>query len=591
MLFLHQISWFLNSNALLATINEQPLIDILALLVLEFMGGLAGFFLLVSAIGNMISMYKRLQAGRSVNDLLLSQVVTGILLVIFAYLVEGDIGYLGALGNFFRSLNTLPAVLSSPQNLSLSWAGYVATMFSRWAHFETIHTIAWCILINGIVQYFLSRNGRWKDMKGQIIAYAVMAVIVVLITQPVWWLIQNTIPGGYPWNAAGTQVSEPDILLPGTTFITILHSIFLNALCSPEEPILPYLAVSFVGSIIGIVISQPKEKVPLHFPKRMMQIGMVMFLVGLVGIIAFILSILIVPSGINFGGAVSAYQQISYHRNWWDYPNIPATFTFPSPWLFQFLALNGMGIMLAMLVVRLVEYRGYGAKFAKQSTTVRRFGYIAFTNYNNQWYLWIVWFLFGTIASALGLGNLVGASNVAANGSYPNPYSQVNWGSVFILMICVFLLYHVIMLAWEKVNYIGTLEWAMGTLAYALIPSKKVAGTRLAGQHWYQKGALNVQAAFYDAEWQNIVDEGDFPAEEMRDSKFCFKLALIGFVSLLFMPVTLVTWRVAIAAERTEGKNKYNHIAKVVSIIGICIFFGVMIFLFIVTPNMLGFSL
>src|SRR5271157_4081395 len=105
MLFLHQISWFLNSGALLADINNAPLIDILALIVLEFMGGLAGFFLLVSAIGNMISMYKRLQSGRSADDLLRSQIVTGILLVIFAYLVEGDIGYLGALGNFFHSLN------------------------------------------------------------------------------------------------------------------------------------------------------------------------------------------------------------------------------------------------------------------------------------------------------------------------------------------------------------------------------------------------------------------------------------------------------------------------------------------------------
>src|SRR5271157_5983158 len=147
MLFLHQISWFLNSGALLADINNAPLINLLALLVLEFMGGLAGFFLLVSAIGNMISMYKRLQAGRSVNDLLLNQVVTGILLVIFAYLVEGDIGYLGALGDFFRSMNQIPLVLSNPVYAQAYWLNLVDTMFSRWAHFETIHTIAWCILI------------------------------------------------------------------------------------------------------------------------------------------------------------------------------------------------------------------------------------------------------------------------------------------------------------------------------------------------------------------------------------------------------------------------------------------------------------
>lgn len=590
MLFLHMLSWFLNSDAILGEKNNIALINILALVVFEFMGGLAGFFLIVSAIGNMISMYKRLQAGRSAEDLLRSQIVTGILLVIFAYLVEGDIGYLGALGDFFRSLNTLPAALSSFTNLSASWAGYVTTMFSRWAHFETIHTIAWCLLLNGIVQYILSRNDRWKNIKNQVIAYAVLAVIMVAITQPVWMLANVSVPGGYPWNlTTGTQVSEPDILLPGTTFLTVLQSVFLNALCAPEEPVLPYLAVSFVGSIIGIVICQPREKVPLNFPKRMMQIAMVMFLVGVVGVIAFIVSIIMGPSG--FGAAVDAYKQISYHRNWYDYPGIQQTFTFPLAWLWQFLALNGIGILLTMLVLRIVEFRGYGAQFARKTTFVRRFGFTAFTNYNNQWILWIMWYLFSVFVVTFGLQGLVGTTLSPGHTLSTDPYSQFNWPSVFILLIVVFGVYHLILILWEKVGYVGSLEWCIGTLAYALIPSKRLTGSRMAGKKWWQKGQLDVKNAFYDAEWQNIVNEGDIPPEQLRDSRFVYKLALIGFVSLLFMPVCLVTWRVSLAAERTEGKNKYNHVAKIVSIIGICITFGFIISLFFLTPNLLGFSL
>ncbi|HME52060.1 MAG TPA: hypothetical protein VKM55_07570 [Candidatus Lokiarchaeia archaeon] len=587
MLFLHQLSWFLNAQAILDDINNAPLINLLALVIFEFMGGLAGFFLLVSAIGNMISMYKRLQSGRSADDLLRSQIVTGILLVIFAYLVEGDIGYLGALGNFFHSLNTLPVALSNLPNFYTSWAGYADTMFSRWAHFETIHTIAWCLLINGIIQYILSRNERWKNIKNQVIAYAVLAIIMVAITQPVWMWANAAVPGGYPWNlTTGALVSEPDILLPGMTFLNVLQSVFLNVLVAPEEPVLPYLAVSFIGSIIGIVICQPREKVPLNFPKRMMQIAMAMFLVGVVGVIVFVVSILTGPGG--FKSAVDAYRQISYHRSWYDYPGIPSTFTFPLPWLWQFLALNGMGILLTMLVIRLVEFRGYGAGFAKKTTFVRRFGFTAFTNYNNQWYLWIVQYLFAVVVVSTGLQGLVGTTLPPGHDLSTDPYTQVNWPSVFILLILVFCFYHVILILWEKVGYVGTLEWAIGTIAYGLIPSKRLSGSRLAGKKWYQKGQLDVKNAFYNAEWQNIVNEGDIPPEQLKDSKLSYKLALIGFVSLLFMPVCLVTWRISIAAERVEGKNKYNHIAKIVSIIGMCITFVVLGSLFILTPNLLG---
>jgi len=46
--------------------------------------GLAGFFLLVSAASNMISMYRRLENGQPTNTLIMQQVIGGALLVLFA---------------------------------------------------------------------------------------------------------------------------------------------------------------------------------------------------------------------------------------------------------------------------------------------------------------------------------------------------------------------------------------------------------------------------------------------------------------------------------------------------------------------------
>ena len=73
MIFLHVITHVLNISGFLAQINDIRIINLVAFIILPFLGGLAGFFLMVSAIGNMISMYRHLQAGRSVKDLVIGR--------------------------------------------------------------------------------------------------------------------------------------------------------------------------------------------------------------------------------------------------------------------------------------------------------------------------------------------------------------------------------------------------------------------------------------------------------------------------------------------------------------------------------------
>ncbi|HMF30395.1 MAG TPA: heparan-alpha-glucosaminide N-acetyltransferase domain-containing protein, partial [Candidatus Lokiarchaeia archaeon] len=94
MIALHTIQDSLDSS-LINNIGTLPLISGVALILLNFMGGLAGFFLLVSAIGNMISMQRHLQAGKPVKELAVRQIVGGLILLLFACLTEGIIGYKG----------------------------------------------------------------------------------------------------------------------------------------------------------------------------------------------------------------------------------------------------------------------------------------------------------------------------------------------------------------------------------------------------------------------------------------------------------------------------------------------------------------
>ncbi len=97
MLFLHTILHVLDIDGLLDQINDIPMINIVALIILPFLGGLAGFFLMVSAIGNMISMYRHLQAGRNIKDLAIRQIMGGVLLLIFAMISESMLSIHGAL--------------------------------------------------------------------------------------------------------------------------------------------------------------------------------------------------------------------------------------------------------------------------------------------------------------------------------------------------------------------------------------------------------------------------------------------------------------------------------------------------------------
>ncbi|NHJ05944.1 MAG: DUF1624 domain-containing protein [Candidatus Heimdallarchaeota archaeon] len=576
MIGFHTISLVLNIGDMLADINNLPLINLVALIIIPFYGGLAGFFLLVSSAGNMVSMYKGLESGNSVRSIVVKQVVGGLLLLVFAMLCEALIGYHGAFGNFFRYLDRIPEYFQYDPNLNFEHWGEVIdynwqVLLYRWNHFETIHTIAWCLIINGIVQGILSLKERWKNRKQMIITYAILAVIVVGLTQPVWEIVKLILPG-YPFGLipdTGNVMFTP--VIGEDRWWRIITAPFFSALAAPMEPLFPYLAISFIGSIIGIVITKPKEEINKNFPRNMFLVGLGMFITGVVGVIIIIVKILINQ---DFDAAVGLYQLIPYHRHWTpDYASYIPLFS----WLAQFLAVNGFSLMLVMFLFRMIEFRGKSKAFSDKTRFVRRFGIVAFSNYNNQFIYYIMFYLL-SIAF------------------FPVAYTKFYWGGTFLVIIASLLVYMLFLLGWERIKYIGSLEWFIRTFNNNVIPVNRKRFD--ISVKWWQKGQIDVEGVFYHPEWIDLVNPNEEKKQneeqvisEQRDSKLALILSIVGLVTLIFNAASIFGLFVSLNARKLEGKNKRNTASIILSIIGCVLFVTFYIICFIIKIGSLGLPL
>lgn len=554
MLFLHSFMLVLDYG-IIDDINNLPLIAMLALLVLPYMGAMAGFFLLVSSIGNMISMQRHLQKGKPVKSLAVRQIMGGILLLIFAVLTEAWIGYHGALGE---------AIRLNEEALEIA--------FYRGYHMETIHTIAWCIIINGIVQAYLSRDGKWKNTDKIIRTYLILIVVIVALTLPVWILVEQIIPG-YPYSTySGSDRIVQYPLWGETTFLEYIYLFPLAALAGHPEPIFPYLAISFAGAIIGVLMSQKRKEVPLDFPKKGMFLGFILFLVGLIGLLITLVNVMMRTSLMTM---LDAYLRLWDHRAFT--PDGPAN-THWFGWLFQFLCVNGAALWVTLFIIYLVEFRGKGQVFGEKTKTIRRYGFVAFTVYNNQFLIYVAHLL---VTLALGLPL----------------YTKLGFGGVFLVMAITFVMFQMMLILWEKVEYVGTLEWMMGTIGMRLIPARKKAaeeGRKALEEEacevtrWWKEGCPRVEEAFYDPEWLNIVDESEINHKNKSESRLAFKISIIG---ILLFPLAILSYNIARNSFEPEGENKYNKRARLLSLIGIVIGITWVTLCILFTPSSLGISL
>ena len=140
------------------------------------------------------------------------------------------------------------------------------------------------------------------------------------------------------------------------------------------------------------------------------------------------------------------------------------------------------------------------------------------------------------------------------------------------------------------------MEWFIRTITNNLIPVRRARfGPDV---KWWQKGKVDAETQFYNAEWIDIVDQPEIETDtkdkvvetrtELRDSKLSLTLSLVGLFSIFFFVTSIFGLLIAINSRKREGKNKYNKAGLIISIIAIVVIVGVFVALSNIKIGVLG---
>jgi len=240
---IYDVSWAVNLNELL----QKPIIVIIAVALLGLLSGWAGYFLLISAIVNSYSMTKKVNKGYSAEQSLLKQVITGVGILVIAIISESVIGYHGYLGH----------ALSGHISWKVTdfWASPLAKGFYT---METLQAIAWCMIINAIVQYFMLRKKGYEKFKRNMIVYLILTFSIIVASFFMWKWVDNM-----DWKTLlyeGKTLVWPDEKVQA--FNHSFKAYVFTVLAGDMEPLFPFLATSFAGSMIGLALAKPVKRLP-----------------------------------------------------------------------------------------------------------------------------------------------------------------------------------------------------------------------------------------------------------------------------------------------------------------------------------------
>ncbi|MCK4254964.1 MAG: hypothetical protein KAX32_10895, partial [Candidatus Heimdallarchaeota archaeon] len=207
--------------------------------------------------------------------------------------------------------------------------------------FQTLQIIGICLVINGLLMYLLMRNKGYEKVIRNIIIFASLILFVTVLTP----FISNWIANSswlYPMGELGWSNIE---------FVYANRSArtwFLTIINGPKQPLFPYLASSFMGALIGMLLAEPK------LPKRKL------LWLSLVGVLFIAAGVILIVMG------------------------LPFTFLEQPPAITTYLLRLGGQVCLLMVFLALIEYRGKGKTFANRRIVkfFRRWSILSLTIYS-----------------------------------------------------------------------------------------------------------------------------------------------------------------------------------------------------------------
>ncbi|HHD15925.1 MAG TPA: hypothetical protein ENK47_04390 [Euryarchaeota archaeon] len=498
-------------------LGGNSLLHILFLLGLAYAGGMAGLFLMVSTISHTISLRNNLRKGKDINSLIMRQLAGGFLLLLFAFIVESTLGQHGFLG-------TMAYVdpFSTPDYWNVLDENSARILY-RGFHFMTLHTIAWSVIVNSIIQWFLFRKGG-ADRNGRNVAvYVFLAVAVILLTPVMWSLADMVIPG-YPFATyPGTDrlVQYP---LEGVSGLPDYMKLFiLGPLAGQTEPLFPFLFISFIGAVFGIYLST--EHPPRYLPHKGMKFGGAMFLIGVLGL------------GLMWYSGLDSFQNLVDHT--YEILRLPI-------WLPLLFLTTGGQIVFLMMFLRIVEYRGVAASIVSRTAMIRRFSVVSLTVFTFQYMDAIPTYLLSLIPGI-------------------NVYSgkeELFWSVIAVLLII--LTWHLILKLWERADFRGSAEWVMMLVRNGL--PVLFSGVRSCRGNWFDASVLGRLSRNEDIEWIDLTPEKLRGPDRERDSRLALWISALSLVIFPLVPLALYLAR---RAREREGSNRFNDLSLRLSRLGI----------------------
>ncbi|NHJ86072.1 MAG: hypothetical protein FK734_11465 [Asgard group archaeon] len=399
-----------------------------------FFGNWVGYFILISAIVNAYATTKKALAGFPPGRLFGKQILTG-LGILLAGVVTESFGYYGYFGSVFRSGETFTAAPWIDPDI-------VAKLWERFFLMEALQIIGWCMIITAIIQYFLFIKGGAEKFVRNIIILGSLTIVILVLSPVIWYFVDNM---SYWKQNPALPVDDYNNNWPSDEFQAYNHGIvswILTIIAGDYYPLFPFLSTSLLGAVMGTALSIPKPAKRLPVWGGVLTLGI--FVLAVISIFA-----------------------------------LPFDISFNRPYMGFYLILLGVQVGIIVLLFYLIDWRGKGAKFAKNIVVkyFRTWGMIALTIF------------------ALQIWSLV--PRAVFNWTYPENLMSYQFGLgqewiVLIFAVVTVLFYDLLIWLWAQTNFFMSFEWFI--IRFSSLASKEPSKR------------LNFKFMLREVNWMNYLE-------------------------------------------------------------------------------------
>ncbi len=312
-------------------IENLPIYYIITVLILAFMGSLFPAFVIISAIGNTLSMDKKWKKLTKDNNqdsknnafkiLLKAQLTRGIFLILIDKFIE-------------LFLNGVLTKLIIPEPTE----EIIEKMLSELYHSQIIGLIGYGVILTSLVYLLAQKAGKTRK---QTITPLIIVGSSFIVLAPLMNFVFTLIPGLYKY--PNKTIDERGF------FLNVLY-VFLSPLANGWYPIFPSVSSFFLGTILGLEFSDG------NFSKKLLN----KIIITSIGYLIVGLTVIV------------AIEDDIYTK-----------------YINDLLIPTAGSLLLLVIFLYFIEIQGKGTKFAQKTIFFRGVGYLSLTIWALQWTMMI----------------------------------------------------------------------------------------------------------------------------------------------------------------------------------------------------------